>query len=87
MHFSEFSLKLGFHCSHFWGIIYIGTHDFRQIENCFAKQTPRQQIQTEMVLLLARDKLYRKWVPFHESWVMMSFLCPPRLPRLPMPTS
>ena len=57
-------------------------HDFRQIENCFAKQTPRQQIET--VLLLPRQKLYRKWVPFHESWVMMSFLRPP---RLPMPTS
>ena len=34
MHFSEFCLKFGFHCSQFWEIIYIGTHDFRQIEKC-----------------------------------------------------
>ena len=34
MHFSKFCLKLGFHCSQFWGIIYIGIHDFRQIEKC-----------------------------------------------------
>ena len=34
MHFSEFCLKLGFHCSQFWGKIYIGTHNFRQIEKC-----------------------------------------------------